>query len=202
MKKLLFLLPLCLLLANCSETTYNTLKVPKVERFTIEPNGDVVFYGSGMNAVKDFDVSFDFSIASHESLGKTQIVFIGKSIDIKDDTQFTIHAAAIEKAQVTPMDSTSFSKEFKSYIQASSGGKAAQNLAVADKELNKTLLSHIGTSKLDYALWLTLKDTGKKFWNPENKLETTFKFGFYQLSATQPGNFSNYSKVLEWDVNK
>ena len=71
---------------------------------------------------------------------------------------------------------------------------------MTDKELNKQLLIHLGTTPEDYALWLTLKDTGKKFWKPGKPLETTFKFGFYQFSALREGNFSNYNReVLELD---
>jgi len=200
MRKLLFLLPLCALLANCSEKTYNKLSVPEIEHFRMLPNGDIVFTGSGMNALKDLTVSFDISIADHESLGTSLLVFSGSSVDIKDDKEFTIHADNLEKVQLKLTKGEELSKDVQAYVQAVSSGKDETNFTVTDIALNKQLLTHVGSAKQDYALWLTLKDLTKSFWDPADKMETTFKFGFYQFSAMKPGNFSSYNKkVMEWE---
>lgn len=194
MKKTAFFAPLLfLILSACGGNKEEAKEFvpPVIESFVLQPNGDVILSGKGMNALKDVDEDYNFSISMHSSLGESSFIAFGKNAEIKDDETAIFKPSQLSKAELY-IRNKAISDSLRAIITPEWGGKE-QTLEIP-KAKYAAVIGYLGAGNKNYTLWIDMKDTGKAFYDPNDKSTTFTIFGHYELYSYQKGNNSEYNR--------
>lgn len=201
MRYVLFIPVLFLALMSCREKEIHEFTPPVISKFEITPNGEVLFTGSGMEALKDVDVTYDFSVTLHKNIGESSFLAFGAKPKVLNDKELLLSVDQLSKAQLYIKTDTSIAPAVKQLLGDSwKGGATTVDLR---KDQYAAMLKLLTSAEDNCTLWFSMKDTGKVFWEPGNMQDSFTIFGHYELYGHLQGDQSGYNrKKLNYMVRK
>lgn len=182
MKKLLVFSLAVLALASCKEEP-ETFTPPQIHNFDIRPDGEIMVYGKGMEVLRKFHPSYEFSLGFHEYMPETDFQCKGEHVLVINDTTLIINPEKIRNIHLVCRYPDSLNPETRQLIseQPITAGQPFD----MDKTNVRKLFKQLSASDQDCAMWLILKDKNYQFWDTSDPSQSSFTIGFYRIWRLQ-----------------
>lgn len=182
MKKLLAFSLAVLALASCGDKE-ETFAPPQIHNFDIRPDGEILVYGKGMEVLRKFHPTYEFSLGFHEYMPETDFQCKGEHVLVVNDTTLIINPEKIQNIHLLCRYPDSLNPEVRQLI--SDKPIVAGQAFDMNKANARNLFKQLSASDQDCAMWLLLKDKNYQFWETADPSQSSFTIGFYRIWRLQ-----------------